>query len=87
MNSAANICKAIITRASILAHCKLTPDELIDARQGMVDTLTAADRVKIPWKLQNQLIYIGEHYDVRSWYLSELLQMACDRAGIEEVIP
>lgn len=79
------ICAAIITRISVLTHCNLTPDEQNDARQGMTDTLNAADRAGIPWKLQNQLLYVGEKYDVRGWYISDLLQIASKRANIQIV--
>ena len=41
------------------------------------------DRQRIPWRLQNALFYIGEHYDVRAWYLDQLLHMAQQRAGME----
>lgn len=81
MNNQTAICNAIITRISVLKHQQLTLDELTDARQGMTDILTDADRAGIPWKLQNALLYVGEKYDVRAWYLSDLLRMAVNRAG------
>lgn len=81
MNDQTAICHAIITRISVLKHQHLTPDELTDARQDMADILTDADRAGIPWKLQNALLYVGEKYDVRAWYLYDLLRMAVNRAG------
>lgn len=78
------ICNAIITRISVLTHCQLTDDEKTDARAGMDDILTTADRAGIPWQLQNSLLYIGEKYDIRAWYLSDLLRMACDRVNMPE---
>lgn len=45
--------------------------------------IEAMDRQRIPWRLQNALFYIGEHYDVRAWYLDQLLHMAQQRAGVE----
>lgn len=84
MNAPEAIARAIITRISVLTHCHLTPDEEADARQGMEDILTAADRAGIPWKLQNALLYVGEKYDVRAWYLSDLLRIAAERSGAKE---
>ena len=83
MNTPESIARAIITRISVLTHCRLTPDEEADARQGMSDILTAADRAGLPWRLQNALLYIGEKYDVRAWYLSDLLRMAIERSGVK----
>ena len=45
--------------------------------------IEAMDRQRIPWRLQNALFYIGEKYDVRAWYLDQLLNMAQQRAGME----
>lgn len=77
-------CNAIITVISTLKHQRLTPDETSATHLHMTDLLTAADALKIPWNLQNALLYIGELYDARDWYLDQLFAMACDRIGIDE---
>lgn len=74
-------CNAIITVISNLRHQYMTPEELSAARSMMNQLLSDADRLGISWKLQNALLYIGEHYDVRAWYLDQLYAMACARIG------
>ena len=81
--NAKQTCNAIITVISNIKHQRMTPEE-INASRGMMDQLLSdADRLEIPWNLQNALLYIGEHYDVRAWYLDQLFEMACARIGID----
>jgi len=72
-------CNAIITVISNLKHSHMAPDEINAARDMMDQLLSDADRLGISWKLQNALLYVGEHYDVRAWYLDQLFAMACAR--------
>lgn len=75
-------CNAIITVISILKHQQLTPEE-VNASRALMDSLLAdADKFGIPWILQNSLLYIGEVYDVRSWYIDQLFTKACDRVAV-----
>lgn len=74
-------CKAIITKISVIKHQHLSTFEARDAHADMLDMLHVADFLGISWNLQNALLYIGEKYDVRSYYLDDLYRMACDRAG------
>ena len=78
-----NTCKAVITVMSILTFQRLTAQERETERRNMEELITMMDRQRIPWKLQNALFYIGENYNVRAWYLDQLLHMATDRAGME----
>ena len=75
-------CKAIITRISVIKHQQLNAHEARAAHEDMRDALRTADQLGISWKLQNALLYIGEAYDVRCWYLDDLLRMASERAGL-----
>ena len=78
-----NTCKAVITVMSILTFQRLTKEERAEEHKNMDGLIEAMDRQRIPWGLQNALFYIGEHYDVRAWYLDQLLHMAQQRAGME----
>lgn len=78
-----NTCKAVITVMSILTFQRLTAQEREAEHRNMNELITMMDRQRIPWRLQNALFYIGEKYDVRAWYLGQLLHMATDRAGME----
>jgi hypothetical protein len=84
MNTPETIARVILWRISTLKHCRLTADENAEFHAGMRDALTAADAAGIPWAVQNALLYIGEKYDVRAWYLSDLLRMAIERSGVKE---
>ena len=75
------ICYAVITRISVLKHQFLTEREKEDSRQAIDDLINRMDRMGISWKLQNQMFYVAEKYDVRSHYLSDLLNMAVKRAN------
>lgn len=79
-------CNAIITVISNIKHQRLTPSEAEAAHAHMTDLLTAADRYNIPWSLQNSLLYIGEKYDVRAWYVDQLFTMAYERVKMQGVI-
>ena len=52
----------------------------MEIRKNMEDLISSMDKNRIPWKLQNSLFYIGEKYDVRSYYVSDLCNMAYKRA-------
>lgn len=78
-----NTCKAVITVMSVLTFQRLTAQEREAERRNMNELITMMDRQRIPWRLQNALFYIGENYDVRAWYLDQLLKLAKDRAGME----
>ena len=78
-----NTCKAVITVMSVLTFQRLTAQEMEAERRNMDELITMMDRQRIPWRLQNALFYIGENYDVREWYLDQLLKLATDRAGME----
>lgn len=80
------IAAALVCKISILKHQRIPPEDLPGLRADIDDLLTAADAAGIPWKLQNSLLYIGEKYDVRAWYIADLLRMACDRVGLPEVV-
>ena len=80
------IAAALVCKISILKHQYIPPEDLPGLRADIDDLLTAADAAQIPWKLQNSLLYIGEKYDVRAWYIADLLRMACDRVGLPEVV-
>lgn len=79
-------CNAIITVISVIKHQQLTPSEAEAEHANMADLLSAADRYCIPWNLQNSLLYIGEKYDVRAWYIDQLFTMACERVKMQGVI-
>lgn len=79
------IAAALVCKISILKHQRISPEDLPGLRADIDDLLTAADAARMPWALQNSLLYIGEKYDVRAWYISDLLRMACDRIGLPEV--
>lgn len=85
MNAPEKIAAALVCKISILKHQRIPPEDLPGLRADIDYLLTAADAVNIPWALQNSLLYIGEKYDVRAWYISDLLRMACDRIGLPEV--
>lgn len=72
-------CNAIITVISVLKHQQLTPDEINDSQAVMNSLLADADKFGVPWSLQNSLLYIGEVYDVRFWYIDQLFTKACER--------
>jgi hypothetical protein len=74
-------CKAIITRISVIKHQRMDSFEARAAHADMQDALLTADQLGISWILQNALLYIGEKYDVRCFYLDDLLRMACERAS------
>lgn len=78
-----NTCKAVITVMSVLTFQRLTAQEMEAERRNMDELITMMDRQRIPWRLQNALFYIGENYDVRAWYLDQLLNLATVRAGME----
>ena len=78
-----NTCKAVITVMSVLTFQRLTAQEREAERRNMDELITMMDRQRIPWRLQNALFYIGENYDVREWYLDQLLNLATVRAGME----
>lgn len=78
-----NTCKAVITVMSVLTFQRLTEEEREEEHKNMDGLIEAMDRQRIPWRLQNALFYIGEKYDVRAWYLDQLLNMAQQRAGME----
>ena len=78
-----NTCKAVLTVMSVLTFQRLTKEEREAEHKNMDGLIEAMDRQRIPWRLQNALFYIGEHYDVRAWYLDQLLHMAQQRAGVE----
>lgn len=78
-----NTCKAVITVMSVLTFQRLTAQEREAERRNMNELITMMDRQRIPWRLQNALFYIGENYDVRAWYLDQLLKLATDRTGME----
>ena len=62
---------------------RFTPNdywEKMEIRKNMDDLISTMDKNRIPWKLQNSLFYIGEKYDVRSYYVSDLCNMAYKRA-------
>lgn len=78
-----NTCKAVLTVMSVLTFQRLTKEEREAEHKNMDGLIEAMDRQRIPWRLQNALFYIGEKYDVRAWYLDQLLNMAQQRAGME----
>ena len=78
-----NTCKAVLTVMSVLTFQRLTEEERTEEHKNMEGLIEAMDRQRIPWRLQNALFYIGEKYDVRAWYLDQLLNMAQQRAGVE----
>ena len=78
-----NTCKAVITVMSVLTFQRLTAQEMEAERRNMDELITMMDRQRIPWRLQNALFYIGANYDVRAWYLDQLLNLATVRAGME----
>lgn len=78
-----NTCKAVITVMSVLTFQRLTAQEREAERRNLEELITMMDRQRIPWRLQNALFYIGINYDVRAWYLDQLLHMATDQAGME----
>lgn len=78
-----NTCKAVITVMSVLTFQRLTAQEREAERRNMGELISMMDRQRIPWRLQNALLYIGESYDVRAWYLDKLLNLATVRAALE----
>lgn len=77
------IAAALVCKISILKHQSIPPEDLQSLRDDIDDLLTAADAAGIPWKLQNSLLYIGEKYDVRAYYVTDLLKIACARVKME----
>ena len=75
-----HIMEAVIVNLSILFHQRNTEWEEMEIRKNMEDLISSMDKNRIPWKLQNSLFYIGEKYDVRSYYVSDLCNMAYKRA-------
>lgn len=75
-----HIMEAVIVNLSILFHQRNTEWEKMEIRKNMEDLISSMDKNRIPWKLQNSLFYIGEKYDVRSCYVSDLCNMAYNRA-------
>lgn len=75
-----HIMEAVIVNLSILFHQRNTEWEKMEIRKNMEDLISSMDKNRIPWKLQNSLFYIGEKYDVRSHYISDLCEMAYSRA-------
>jgi len=68
---------------SVLTFQRVTAQEMEAERRNIGGLITMMDRQRIPWRLENALFYIGENYDVREWYLDQLLNLATDRAGME----
>lgn len=75
-----HIMEAIIVNLSILFHQRNTEWEKMEIRKNMEDLISSMDKNGIPWKLQNSLFYVGENYDVRSCYVSDLCELAYSRA-------
>lgn len=59
-----NTCKSVLTVMSVLTFQRLTKEEREAEHKNMDGLIEAMDRQRIPWRLQNALFYIGEHYDV-----------------------
>ena len=78
-----NTCKGVITVMSVLTFQRLTAQEREAEHRNMDELISMMDRQRIPWRLQNALLYIGENYDVRAWYLDQLLNLATARAALE----
>lgn len=78
-----NTCKAVITVMSVLTFQRLTAQEREAEHRNMDELISMMDRQRIPWRLQNALLCIGENYDVRAWYLDQLLNLATARAALE----
>lgn len=74
-----HIMEAVIVNLSILFHQRNTEWEKMAIRKNMEDLISSMDKNRIPWKLQNSLFYIGEKYDVRSYYVGYLCNMAYKR--------
>lgn len=79
------IAAALVCKISILKHQRIPPEDLPELQRDIDDLLTAADAAGISWKVQNALLYIGEKHDVRTWYISDLMRMACTHAEVKEV--
>lgn len=74
-----HIMEAVVVNMSILRHQRNTEAEKMEIKKNMEDLISSMDKNRIPWKLQNSLFYIGEKYDVREYYISDLCNMAYNR--------
>lgn len=79
------IAAALVCKISILKHQSIPPEDLPELKRDIDDLLTAADAAQIPWKVQNSLLYIGEKYDVRAWYIADLIRIALNRIGAASI--
>lgn len=75
-----HIMEAVIVNLSIFFHQRNTEGEKMEIRKNMEDLISSMDKNGIPWKLQNSLFYIGEKYDIRNHYISDICKEAYARA-------
>lgn len=75
-----HIMEAVVVNLSILFHQRNTEWEKMEIRKNMEDLISAMDKNRIPWKLQNALFYVGENYDTRRYYIGDLCNIAYSRA-------
>lgn len=76
-------CNAVLTVLSVKLHKRLTEQEHAESHEHMLDLIKSMDDLGIPWKLQNALFYVAEMYDVRKWYLDQLLKKAIEHARVD----
>ena len=74
-----HIMEAVVVHLSILFHQRNTEWEEMEIRKNMEDLISSMDTNRIPCNLQNSLFYIGDKYEARSYYVSDLCNMAYKR--------
>lgn len=73
------VMKSTLSTLSTLKHGSLDDADKKSLQDSMEDNINAMDRLNISWRLQNSLFYIAEEMDVRSFYLSTMLDKATTR--------
>lgn len=71
-----HIMESVIVNLSILYHQRNTEWEKMEISKNMEDLISAMDKDRITWRLQNSLFYVGENYDTRSYYINDLCRLA-----------
>lgn len=78
---------SVISGISLLRHDKTLTDEERDALNCSVKcSFNTLDKMNVSFRFQNSLVYVGEKYNTKDYYLRELIIKAIERIkGIENI--
>ncbi len=65
---------------SVLKHQFLEESERDILRKNMDGLISDMDKLSVPFKVQNALFWAAERYDVRTFYLNDMLNFAYEKA-------